>query len=343
MVYQWNVGVGWEYQGNPVSTFNTTTTTVQLMPYLFPPSDVKVTPVLDGESYPQLTSDVSLGYFNPFVEIVGDGFVCDVGIYTLNNSINGVSIQSASTSNNNATASVDASTGEITVAKVNDGLTTLIVTLQNSCGQTVDITKDLQIGIPASVNNATLNGATDICGSQNYTYTLIGANHPCIDNISWTVSDNLTIVSQNQTNITVTRNPFNNQYAGLISADIAGSTTAIEKGVWVGVPGNSGLAIQKLGSYDLYAGRWTSLRSRFIPISYEANEPLDISFDWQIPNSQVRTFTDTSRKDVNPNAAGQLNIGVRVICNCGNGAWRYQLFNVEDDGNGGGGGLIPAN
>ena len=120
VVYQWNVGVGWEYQDNAVTNFTTTTTIVQLTPYLFPPSDVKVTPVLDGESYPQLTSDVSLGNFNPFVEIVGDGFVCDVGIYTLNNSINGVSIQFASTSNNNATASVDASAGEITVTRLSD-------------------------------------------------------------------------------------------------------------------------------------------------------------------------------------------------------------------------------
>jgi hypothetical protein len=67
---------------------------------------------------------------------------------------------------------------------------------------------------------------------------------------------------------------------------------------------------------------------------YASNDPLNITFDWQTPNSQIRNFSDTSRKDVNPNNLGQLTIGTRVVCGCGKGEWRYKTFTVTNSGNG---------
>lgn len=342
--YQWSVGNGWLRDGNPVSNFTTTSTTVQLTPYQYPPSNVSVTPILNGVSYPQMTSTVTLGTFNLFINIVGDDYVCSSGVYTLDNisNFNNVTVQSVSSSNTSiATVSYNSTNGEITVNKVSDGIITLSVVLQNSCNQTRTKTKELQIGIPVSVFTATITGSDDICQGQNYTYTLSGANHPCVNSIVWNVTSNLNIVSQSANTITVSKDLFDNQYAGEITASIPGSTVNVKKGVWIGTPSNSGLAIQKLGAYDFYVGRWTQLKANYTPLTYESNRPLDVTFDWQIPNSMVRSYTDTAFKDVKPNSTGQLTIGVRAVCDCGNGEWRYRTFNVDGDTGGGGGELTP--
>ena len=339
ITYNWSVGSGWEdTNGNPVSNFPTTTTSVTLVPNAYPPSSVNVTPVLDGDSYPTLTSTVSLGDFNPVFEIIGDNYVCDTGVFTFDNMPSSVFIQSVSTSNPSiATASLD-SNGEITVTKVSDGIVALSVVLQNSCNQLNTKTKELQIGIPSSVFNATITGSDDVCQGQNYTYTLNGANHPCVNNIIWNVTSNLNIVSQSANTITVSKNVFDNKYAGEISASIPESTVDVKKGVWIGTPSKAGLTIQKIGAYDFYVGRWTKLKTNYTPLTYESNSPLDVTFDWQIPNSMVRSFTDTAFKDVRPNSSGLLTIGVRAVCGCGNGEFRYRMFQV--DGNTGGGGEL---
>ena len=140
----------------------------------------------------------------------------------------------------------------------------------------------------------------------------------------------------------MTRNPFNDQYAGLITASLSNSNITIQKGIWIGTPSNNGLVIQKIGSYDLYAGRWSKLRAVYSPLLYEANDPLNVTFEWQIPNSAIRNYADTAYKDVKPFNSGQLNIGVRAICECGNGEWQYRLFDVGGGNNTGPIELIPA-
>jgi len=336
VTYQWSVGSGWLRNGNPVSNFTTTTTSVTLVPNAYPPSNVNVTPILNGNSYPQLTSTVSLSNINPALQITGNSNVCNSEIYSVGNLPSGTSIQSVNSSNTNIATATLETNGDITVTKISDGIATLSVVIQNTCSQTKTLTKQIQIGIPASVFNATITGASSICQGQSYTYTLSGANHPCISSIVWNTSSNLTIVSQNSNSITVTKNPFGTEYAGVITASIPGSTVEISKGVWVGVPSNDGLVIQKIGSYDLYAGSWTKLRARYIPLMYIANDPLDITFEWQIPNSMIRNYADTAYKDVKPINSGQLNIGVRVNCECGNGEWKYRQFNVGGGSSGNG-------
>ncbi|MBL85755.1 MAG: hypothetical protein CMO82_03745 [Winogradskyella sp.] len=338
LIYIWNVGSGWLRDGSPVSSFTTTTNSITLEPSSFPPSDVKVEPeVVNGDNFEQLISTVSLDDFNiTNYTITGDDDVCDTGIYTVNNLTSNVSILSVSTSDTNiATVSLDANTGEVTVTKVSDGTVTLTVVIQNTCGQTKPLTKQLQIGLPESVFNATISGNYSICSGQNYTYTLSGANHPCVTGIVWSVTDNLSIVSQSSNTITVSEALFgSDDFAGEITASIPGTTIEVKKGVLVGTPSNTGLTLQKLGSYEFYTGEWSMLKANYTPLLYTSNEPLSITYDWQIPHSQIRSFTDTSRKDVNPNSAGQLTIGVRVQCDCGYGEWAYETFTVTNNGGG---------
>jgi hypothetical protein len=85
--YNWQVGSGWNNSsGNPVSSFVTTTNSVTLTPFSYPPSNVIVTPILDGVNQPQSTSTVSLSGFNPtFYEVVGQSSLCSSAIYTVSN------------------------------------------------------------------------------------------------------------------------------------------------------------------------------------------------------------------------------------------------------------------
>ena len=255
---------------------------------------------------------------------------------TINNNQNNVNwnvssnLQITSSNNNSVTFTTNTTSSF--------GMGWVQATLNNG----ITIQEDFEVGIPNSINNALITGNTSICDSQYYTYNLVGANHPCISSVSWSVSPNLTIVSQNSTSVTVTRNPFNNQYAGLITASLYNSNITIQKGIWIGIPSNNGLVIQKIGSYDLYAGRWSKLRAVYSPLIYEANDPLNVTFEWQIPNSAIRNYADTAYKDVKPFNSGQLNIGVRAICECGNGEWQYRLFDVGGGNNTGPIELIPA-
>ena len=273
-------------------------------------------------------------------EIVGEDILCTSGTYSVSDVATTV-IWTVTDPDN--LVSFTTNGNEITLNQLNPdnfGMVTLEVYYSNQrCGN-ITLTRDIEVGIlPSRVSNASLTGETSVCDSQQYTYYISGFSHPCVDDVEWTVSDNLNIISHTPTSVTVTTNPFNDQYAGIITANLPNSSFSIDKGVWVGVPSNAGLSIEKIGAYDLMVGRWTKLQAVYAPLLYEANDSLNVTFDWQIPNSAIRNYDDTAYKDVKPNNSGQLNIGVRAVCDCGNGEWRYKLFQVSPSG--GGNELIP--
>ncbi|WP_445716852.1 esterase/lipase family protein [Flavobacterium sp.] len=190
--------------------------------------------------------------------------------------------------------------------------------------------KEIEVGIdPNHFNTTTLNGEDYICGFQSYTYNLNNAiSHPCVNSINWSVSPNLSIISQDFNSVTVVKNSFDNQYAGIISASIPNSNIQINKGVWVGVPNSNDLTIQKLGAYDFYVGTWTKLKASYNSLIYPENGAYNLTYEWQIPYSLVRNYDDSAFKDVKPNYGGQLNIGVRACNPCGCSDYKYQLFTV---------------
>ena len=274
--------------------------------------------------------------------IIGEDILCTTGIYSVTDVATIVNWTVIDPDN---LVSFTTNGNDITLNQLNPdnfGTVTLEVFYFNPrCGG-ITVTKDIEVGIlPNRLDNASLNGVTSICDSQYYTYSITGFSHSCVTSVNWTVSPNLNIVSQTATSVTVTRNPFNDQYAGIITANLPNSYFTIDKGVWVGVPSNNGLSIQKIGAYDLAVGRWTKLKANYVPLLYPANGPLNVTFDWQIPHSAIRNYTDTAYKDVRPNNSGQLSIGVRAVCDCGNGEWKYRVFQVEGNGNSGGGELTP--
>ncbi len=147
--YHWNVGSGWMRNGVAVSNFTTTTNHITLVPYQYPPSDVHVTPILDGVAYDELTSTVSLSAFNPNLTVTGPASICSTGSYALQGSIPSNwsvvwSLQNTAIANLNQTgnnATVTANTGQ-------SGYITTNAFVTNSCGQTKVFPKQIFVGSP---------------------------------------------------------------------------------------------------------------------------------------------------------------------------------------------------
>ena len=346
-----NVSYSWSHPGWTLISSTTTSRTLQPNSGTTLPSNITVTPSINGVTQATKTCIVSRAPFNTStLSISGNSYVCDTGIYIVNNFPSSAIIQSVTSSNNNIATVSLTGTNEILVTKVSDGVVSITATIQNTCNQTATISKEnIQIGIPSYANNSVISGSSSVCSNQYYTYTITEVGHPCITTFNWDVSPNLQIISQSSNSVTVVKNPFDNQNSGYISYTIPNTSVDIRKGVWVGLPENLGLNIQKIGSYDFYIGSWTTLKATYSTLIYPESGNYNLTYEWVIPNSYVRNYTDTAYKDVNPRSSDQLNIGIRAWNECGCTDWFYKLFDVISAGAGGGGTggggnvLTPAN
>ncbi|WP_417236653.1 T9SS type A sorting domain-containing protein [Bizionia paragorgiae] len=161
--YNWNVGNGWKRDGEIVSTFTTNTNTVTLTPYLYPPSNVNVTVILNNSNYTSLTSAVSFGNYNPNLPIVGADASCNNEIYTINNLPAGTIVTSWSSSNTNVATVTQLNATQVQVNVVGNGTITLTANVTNSCGQTAAIQKTgIQVGTPTIVNHTIYGGHNNV-------------------------------------------------------------------------------------------------------------------------------------------------------------------------------------
>lgn len=175
VAYQWSVGNGWLRNGNPVSNFTTTTTSVTLVSNTYPPSNVSVTPVLNGDSYPTLTSTVSLGNFNPAYQITGVNRFCTTATYTVNNLLSGTSVTSWNVSNNNI-ATISSNGNQATLTAIGNGIVNITAVVTNSCGQSKVITKTNIVAGNPYFPNTEMTGADEVVEDQIMRYSVPVAN-----------------------------------------------------------------------------------------------------------------------------------------------------------------------
>ncbi len=204
---------------------------------------------------------------------------------------------------------------------------------------------------PASVRkeftHSSLSGDIAVCDNKTNTYTLDIPDSCSGYTVIWSTSDNIEIYASTNNSVNVRLLRDATSPIGFVSAYIKEIDQWLTNIVWVGIPSPDFLRIQKLGSYGFYSNQWTKLKVVHpIPASeFMAEDPgYGLSYQWLVPNSQVRTFTDTSTIDVNPNSSGQLNVGVKMQNPCGCTEYQYQLFDVqrpEGAGSNGGGILTP--
>lgn len=170
--YIWNVGNGWEQDGIPINgTFTTTNSSITLKPVsgLNLPSNVSVTTILDGASYPTMTAIISRKYFNPKYSISGQTEVCNNETFTINNLDNQHTI-TWSSSNNYIATITPINNYQATVTKVGDGTITITATVINLCGQQKVFTKKLVLGAVSTEMVNFTNGLGEsgyFCSSHN--------------------------------------------------------------------------------------------------------------------------------------------------------------------------------
>lgn len=157
--YSWNLGVnnGWLYDAGsttpttpaPTTPFTTTTNSITLKsanPYQLP-SNVTVTPVLNGVNQPLLTSTLSLAPL-PIYVANGDNSVCTTSNnYFVPTLPAGATVQWQAVPNNIVTIN-SANATQTTITKgYYSGIITLIATITNQCGQVGQAYKyDISIG-----------------------------------------------------------------------------------------------------------------------------------------------------------------------------------------------------
>ena len=147
--YHWNVGNGWKRNGSIVHTFTTTTNNIDLEPYQFPPSNVSVTPYLDGVPYNTLTSVVHLSEFTTTNDILGQDAICSSGNYQLENNLpNDYNVEWSIDNPFLASLVVNGQTVTIQAINNQNGPLVLSAKITNSCNQFVTITKTIYIGAP---------------------------------------------------------------------------------------------------------------------------------------------------------------------------------------------------
>lgn len=137
-----------------------------------------------------MISRISRAEYEPNYEISGIATLCSNATYTINNLSSGETITGWSVSDPSI-ASITSSGNQASITANGSGNVTLTATIQNVCGQTADITRNVFVGFPAADGNteiwagtpgvnpvSTLPGATykfeveEVPGANSYTWVL---------------------------------------------------------------------------------------------------------------------------------------------------------------------------
>lgn len=222
----------------------------------------------------------------------------------------------------------------------------ITLTTENVAWLKKELAEDIINLKPTVYNNlgySDLVGDLAVCNNKANAYTLNIPNICSGFNITWSTSNNIEIISSTNNTISVrpkfgTTEPF-----GYINAYIQEKNQHLTKSVWVGIPSPDFLNVRKIGGYEFYSNQWTKLKVEhpIPPVELMGNDnTYGLTYHWSVPNSQIRTFTDTSTIDVNPFNSGLLNVGVKLENQCGCTDYKYTLFDVQRPagsiGNGGG-------
>jgi hypothetical protein len=200
------------------------------------PSDINVLPLIDGVLQPDLISRINRAAYNPSYSIFGSATLCRSSNYSINNLGSGETITGWNISNSSI-ASITTNGNQVTLIANGSGTVTLTATIQNSCGQTADITRNVFVGFPAADGNteiwagtpgvnpvSTFPGATykfeveDVPGANSYTWVL-PSGFSVLNGGSTTTTSTSIFVTTSSTSGTYTMNCRANNPCGLSWTD----------------------------------------------------------------------------------------------------------------------------
>ena len=197
--YEWHIGHGWNYNGAPVSNIVTTTNSIELTAFSYPPNPVKVIPILNGKKYPQLTTNVGLTSFNPpESEIAGANVLCstDKRIYEVKNlPLNHRWVSSWSTSNEQIATIRKTSSYQAELSVKQLQMIDIHAIITNSCGQNKRISKAIWMGKKPIINLRREN--YDSSYPIDYDVVIKDAQRQRINSVTWQKVSGRGSISQN--------------------------------------------------------------------------------------------------------------------------------------------------
>lgn len=156
---------------------------------------------------------------------------------------------------------------------------------------------------------------------------------------TWQISSNVTILSSNNSSITVRASSSNSTGNGWVKATLSNGVT-IQEDFEVGVPNISNHFVTNAsrgGTYALNNRTWNRM-----DISYN-RQYLDYNFKWEVTatNSLISHSWKQPKFSINPNQNyGRIQIGVRAENECGCSQWKWNTFSVDGASGGGIGGIV---
>ena len=194
--YKWQLGNGWTYPsgGSVPNEIITSSNSITVVPSTFPPSNVKVATILNGNELPFSICTVSL---NPIENrsIIGEFTVCSSEVLSIDNLNSNESVSWSSS--NNSLATISSSNNQATVYANGDGIVTITATISDLCGQQLQVTKLVTIGVPTGYDDANIEvhpypGNVGVFEGDNlhsnYWTRMWMTNYPGGTNWNWTAN-----------------------------------------------------------------------------------------------------------------------------------------------------------
>lgn len=165
LTYVWSTS-GWS--GTVNSSLSSVTLTPSSLTSL--PSNVTVTPFLNGVAQPTRTCTVTRSPFSSSATISGNSALCSSSTYSINGLLAGQSVTLWSLSNPSIATLSATSGNSTTLTKIGDGSVTLTATITNSCGQTT--TKSLNLLLGTANPPGTISGPASVATGALVTYSV---------------------------------------------------------------------------------------------------------------------------------------------------------------------------
>ncbi len=165
-----NVTYTWSYNGWSVISSSATSKTLQPNPGSGLPSNVSVTPYVNGVVQPTKTCIVTRAPYTSSYSISGAGSLCSSSNYSITGLQSNETIQWSLSNTTIATLS-NITTNSVTVNKVGNGTVDLIATILNSCNQTTTKSKSISMGAP-SFSTTNMSGDSNPLTGETIVYNV---------------------------------------------------------------------------------------------------------------------------------------------------------------------------
>lgn len=176
-------------------------------------------------------------------------------------------------------------------------------------------------------NFAIIQGSNDVCYNSSQTFTV--QNIPNFINVTnWQVSNNVTILSSDNSSITVRAKYSSSTGNGWVRATLS-NDIVLQEDFNVGVPNVSLITLESFNSAPLVTGTFTNVTSRY-DLLIDVGQ-FGYVWEWIVPSSQVISSSPTySYIHVSPlGNPTSIYIKTRACNECGPSEWRGKWFTVE--------------